>query len=91
VDRIHAIQGYGAQVELALRMVGAAFLILLWQLPKHALSNVLQELQQRVAEKEKEGWTFVHPFDDPRLFEGYGTVGMFQYSGQQKFSCSITM
>jgi threonine dehydratase len=29
VDRIHAIQGYGAQVELALRMVGAAFLILL--------------------------------------------------------------
>ena len=38
--------------------------------------STLQELQQRVSEREKEGWSFVHPFDDPSLFEGYATAGI---------------
>jgi threonine dehydratase len=29
-----------------------------------------------VAEYEKEGWAFVHPFDDPLVMAGQGTVGL---------------
>jgi threonine dehydratase len=30
----------------------------------------------QVAEYEKEGWAFIHPFDDPAVMAGQGTVGL---------------
>jgi threonine dehydratase len=34
------------------------------------------EAFERIAEYEREGWTSVHPFDDPKVMCGQGTVGL---------------
>jgi len=34
------------------------------------------ELPKRVAQKQEEGMLFVHPFDDKKLIEGYGSGGL---------------
>ncbi len=31
---------------------------------------------QKIPDYEKEGWTFVHPFDDPLVMAGQGTLGL---------------
>jgi threonine dehydratase len=35
----------------------------------------VHEAFHKIAEYEKDGWTFVHPFDDPLVMAGQGTVG----------------
>ena len=35
----------------------------------------VHEAFQTIAEYQKDGWTFVHPFDDPLVMAGQGTVG----------------
>ena len=64
-DRIAIIESFGAKVELGPRAVSRCANMFLMP---------TQELQNLVAVR-KEGYHFVHPFDDPLLFEGYGSCG----------------
>ena len=44
-----------------------------------------QACKQAIAMSEKEGYTFIHPYDDPEVIAGQGTIGMEiirQHSGQ---------
>jgi threonine dehydratase len=34
------------------------------------------EAFSEVAEMERQGWTFIHPFDDPAIMAGQGTIGL---------------
>jgi len=40
------------------------------------LAPSVQEAFQKIASYEQDGWTSVHPFDDPLVMAGQGTVGL---------------
>jgi len=55
VDRVKAIEGYGAKVALC---------------PRAEVHTFALDIAK------KESGKFCHPFDDPELFVGYGTIGL---------------
>jgi threonine dehydratase len=40
------------------------------------LTGTLAEAFREVRAYESEGWTYIHPFDDPRVISGQGTIGL---------------